>query len=263
MAESNVAEGEREGRADRLAGETNLGEVPASVSDHLTLEDRTGLLRAMLDDARHRGARDDALPAGQGAGLLLRRLRAGGRVGRPHVGDARARPALHPAPRPRGAPDPRRPGRAHPRPVHGPRRRDHRRPRRQRPLRRSHGRLRRHGLDAPRHDARRDRPRDGLQAPRRAARGADLVRRRLHLARRLPRGHELGRRAEAARHLHPREQPVRVLDADRLAVRRRPRGARGDLRLPGRPRRRQRRRGDVRGHPRGARARDRRRAARR
>ena len=48
MAESNVAEGEREGRADRLAGETNLGEVPASVSDHLTLEDRTGLLRAML-----------------------------------------------------------------------------------------------------------------------------------------------------------------------------------------------------------------------
>ena len=58
-------------------------------------------------------------------------------------------------------------------------------------------------------------PRDGVQAARRAARGADLVRRRLDVARRLPRGDELGRRAEAAGHLHPREQPVRVLDADR------------------------------------------------
>src|SRR5215203_414248 len=32
----------------RMATETAPGEVPASVSDHLTLEDRTGLLRAML-----------------------------------------------------------------------------------------------------------------------------------------------------------------------------------------------------------------------
>src|SRR5829696_1292559 len=39
--EGNVAEGEREERASRLAGETE-------VSEHLTLEDRTGLLRAML-----------------------------------------------------------------------------------------------------------------------------------------------------------------------------------------------------------------------
>ena len=38
--EGNVAEGEREGRAARLAGET--------VTEHLTLEDRVGLLRAML-----------------------------------------------------------------------------------------------------------------------------------------------------------------------------------------------------------------------
>ena len=63
-----------------------------------------------------------------------------------------------------------------------------------------------------------------------------LVRRRLDLARRLPRGDELGRRAEAAGHLHPREQPVRVLDAARPAVRGRPGRARGGLRLPGRQR---------------------------
>ena len=45
----------------------------------------------------------------------------------------------------------------------------------------------------------------------------------------------------------------------RAAVRGQPRRARRRLRLPGRDRRRQRRRGDVRGHPRGARARARRR----
>ena len=100
---------------------------------------------------------------------------------------------------------------------------------------------------------------DGVQAARREARGAHLVRRRLDLARRLPRGDELGRRAEAAGDLRAREQPVRVLDADRVAVRRRPGRARRDLRLPGRERRRQRRRGDVRGHAPGARARARRR----
>src|ERR671917_2976380 len=43
--QGNVAEGEREERASRLAGETD---IPASVTEHLTLEDRTGLLRAML-----------------------------------------------------------------------------------------------------------------------------------------------------------------------------------------------------------------------
>ena len=59
----------------------------------------------------------------------------------------------------------------------------------------------------------------------------------------------------AAGHLRPREQPVRLLDAGRPAVRRRPGRARGGLRLPGRQGRRQRLRGDVRGHPPGARAR--------
>ena len=43
--DSNVAEGEREERAARLAGETDL---LAREPEHLTLEDRTGLLRAML-----------------------------------------------------------------------------------------------------------------------------------------------------------------------------------------------------------------------
>ena len=211
------------------------------------------------DDARHRGARDDALPAGQGARLVLRRLRPGGRVRRAGVGDGRAGPALHPAPRPRRARDPRRGDGAHLRPVHGPRRRHHRRPRRQRALRRPHQGLRRHGLDAPRHDADRDRARDGVQAARRAARRHDVVRRRLDLARRLPRGDELGRRPAPAGHLHPREQPVRVLDAARPAVRGQPRRARRRLRLPGRQGRRQRRRGDVRGRPRRPRARARRR----
>ena len=100
---------------------------------------------------------------------------------------------------------------------------------------------------------------DGVQAARRAARGADVVRRRLDLPRRLPRGDELGRRAAPAGHLRAREQPVRVLHADSTAVRGRPRQARGGLRLPGHQRRRQRRRGDVRGDAPGARARDRRR----
>ena len=82
--------------------------------------------------------------------------------------------------------------------------------------------LRRDGLDAARHDARRHRHGDGLQAARRGALRADLVRRRLDLARRLPRGDELGRRAEAAGRVRAREQPVRVLDAAGQAVRGRP-----------------------------------------
>ena len=162
---------------------------------------------------------------------------------------------LHPAPRPRRPRHPRRRDRAHLRPVHGPRGRHHRRPRRQRPLRRPHEGLRRDGLDAPRHDADRDRARDGVQAARRAARRDDVVRRRLDLARRLPRGDELGRRPAPAGHLHPREQPVRVLDPGRPAVRGQPGRARGGLRLPRRDGRRQRLRGDVRGRPRGPRAR--------
>ena len=168
---------------------------------------------------------------------------------------AAAGPPLHPPPRPRGARHPRRADRADLRPVHGPRGRHHRRARRQRALRRPHQGLRRDGLDAPRHDADRDRPRDGVQDARRGARRDDLVRRRLDLARRLPRGDELGRPPAAAGHLHPREQPVRLLDAGRPAVRGQPRRARGGLRLPGRQGRRQRRRGDVRGHAPGARAR--------
>jgi pyruvate dehydrogenase E1 component alpha subunit len=43
----NVAEGETEERQSRLAGETDVP-VSAEVSKHLTLDDRVGLLRAML-----------------------------------------------------------------------------------------------------------------------------------------------------------------------------------------------------------------------
>ena len=200
------------------------------------------------DDARHRGAGDEPLPPGQGPRLVLRRLRPGGGLGRRRVRDGARGPAVHPAPRPGRPPDPRRRrrsrilaqymGRAAGR---------HPRARRQRALRRPHARLRRDGLDAPRHDAGGDRYGDGVQAARRAALRADLVRRRLDLPRRLPRGDELGRRAEAAGRVRPGEQPVRLLDAAGQAVRGRPGGARRRLRLRRGDRRRQRRGGDVRG----------------
>ena len=128
-------------------------------------------------------------------------------------------------------------------------------PRRQRALRRPPARLRRDGVDAARHDARGHRHGDGLQAAPRAPLRDHLVRRRLDLARRLPRGDELGRRPAAAGHLRAREQPVRLLDPAQAAVRGRPGRARGGLRLPRRQRRRQRRRGDVRGLAPGPRAR--------
>ncbi len=73
--------------------------------------------------------------------------------------------------------------------------------------------MRRDGLDAARHDARRHRHGDGVPHARRAALRDHLVRRRLDLARRLPRGDELGRRAAPAGHLRAREQPVRLLHA--------------------------------------------------
>ena len=122
-----------------------------------------------------------------------------------------------------------------------------RRARRQRALRRPRARLRRDGLDAARHDACRHRHGDGVQAARRAPVRDDLVRRRVDLPRRLPRGDELGRRAEAAGRVRAREQPVRLLDAAGQAVRGGPGRACRRLRVRRRDRRRQRRRGDVRG----------------
>ena len=59
--------------------------------------------------------------------------------------------------------------------------------------------MRRDGLDAPRHDARRHRYGDGLPHALRAALRDHLVRRRLDLPRRLPRGDELGRPSSACR----------------------------------------------------------------
>ena len=73
----------------------------------------------------------------EGARVVLRRLRPGGRLGL-HLG--RWAPATGSASctRPRRARDPRRPAREHLRPVHGPRRRRHARARGQRALRRPH-----------------------------------------------------------------------------------------------------------------------------
>ena len=236
--------------ATQTAGPAGAPEVPDDPSRHLTPDDRIALLRHML---LMRGIEERAMNLyrqGKVPGLLLRRLRAGGRERRLRLRHEPAGPAVHPAPRPRRAPRARRRAGPHPRPVPGPRGRRDGRPRRQRPLRRPPRRLRRDGLDAPRHDARRHGHGDGVQAARRGPLRDHVVRRRLDVARRLPRGDELGRRAEAAGRLRAREQPVRLLDAARPAVRRRPRRAGRGLRLPGRDGRRQRRRGDVRGHAR-------------
>ena len=76
-----------------MATETARTEVTAGRN---RAPDHRGPLRSAArdaDDARHRGARDDALPAGQGAGELLRRLRPGGRLRRRDVGDGRRRTA--------------------------------------------------------------------------------------------------------------------------------------------------------------------------
>ena len=77
-----------------------------------------------------------------------------------------------------------------------------------------------------RHDARGHGHGDGVQAAGRAPGRAHLVRRRLDVAGRLARGHELGGRPAAAGRVRAREQPVRLLDAARPAVRGRSGGAR-------------------------------------
>ena len=246
-----------------MATETARSAEAADVSQHLTTEDRVGLLRAMLmmrgiEERAMTLYRQGKVPGSFYDGFGQEAVSAGR-----GLGDGRRGPPVHPAPRPRRPHHPRRRAAADLRPVHGPRGRHHARARRQRPLRRPHEGLRRHGLDAPRHDADRHRHGDGVQAARREALRDHLVRRRLDLARRLPRGDELGRRPAPARDLRAGEQPVRLLDAARPAVRGRPRRARRRLRLPGRDRRRQRPRGDVRGRPPGPRAGGRRRRARR
>ena len=142
----------------------------------------------------------------------------------------------------------RHPG-ALPREFHGARRRRHRRPRRQHALRRSPPRMRRDGLDAARHGIGRERPRALVQDAPRAARRDDVLRRGLHRQRPVARGDELRRHPPAAGGVPAREQQVRVLDADRAGVRGRPGGPCGRLRVPGRARRRKRRRDGVRGHP--------------
>ena len=109
-------------------------------------------------------------------------------------------------------------------------------------------RLRRDGLDAPRHGPGRERHGPRIQAARRAPRGDDLLRRGLDRQRAVARGDELRRHPSAAGRLHPREQPLRVLDSRTSSSSRSTRSS-GPRRygFPRRQRRRQRRRGGVRG----------------
>ena len=150
-------------------------------------------------------------------GRRLRGARAGGHSGG-HRAARRARRRAVPLPPRHGRVlHSRRPPAAGLRPVHGPRGRAHARPRRQH----AHGRHeaehrghhQRHG--GLRAGGRRRRP--GAQVPGHAQRGLVLLRRRRHQPRRLARGHQLGRRAEAARGAGLQQQPVRLLDAARKA----------------------------------------------
>ena len=166
------------------------------------------------------------------------------------LGDARPRPAVHPAPRPRRARHPRRHAGAHLRPVHGPR-----------------GGIT-GGRDGNVHFGDRTVGCVGMVS---MLPDMMLVATGLAMAFKLrgeqraaitwfgdgstSRGdfHEAMNWAGVQKlpvDLRAGEQPVRVLDAARPAVRGRPRRARRRLRLPGRQGRRQRPRGDVRGHPR-------------
>ena len=87
-----------------------------------------------------------------------------------------------------------------------------------------------------------------VQAARRAARGDDLLRRGLDRERPVARGDELRRRPPSCRSSScSRTTGFAYSTPERARVRGRPGRARGDLRLPGRARRRQRRRGGVRG----------------
>ena len=204
---------------------------PPMPNGHLDRADRAEPAPVHDPHARLRGARADPLPAGQGAGLLLRRPRPGGDLGRLVLRARPARPHVHPAPRPRCALRARRDARALPRQLHGPRRRRHRRARREHALRRPPPRLRRDGLDAARHGAGRDRARAGLQDAPRAAGRDDLLRRGLDGQRPVARGDELRRHPPPAGGLRPREQQVRVLDPELARVRGRPGRARRRLRL--------------------------------
>ena len=210
---------------------------PESQSAHLTADDRVGLLRAMLLMRAIEERAMNLYRQGKVPGLLLRRLRPGGRLRRRGVGDG-GRPTgcascTATSARTSSAACSRR-----------------------RILSQYMGREAgiTSGRDGNVHfgDYRTgcvgmvsmlpdmmlvaDRHGDGVQAAPRGALRADVVRRRLDVARRLPRGDELGGRAAPAGDLRPREQPVRLLDADRPAVRDQPRRARGRLRLPRRHR---------------------------
>ena len=129
---------------------------PVPLRRHLTREDRAKLLRYMcmmrVSEERaltlyKQGKVPGSFYDGRGQEAIS--------VGAAFVLGA-ARPDLHPAPRPRRALRAGGDSRPLPGQLHGPRGRGHRRQGRQHALRRPPARLRRHGLDAARHGARRD-----------------------------------------------------------------------------------------------------------
>ena len=142
--------------------------LPPDVTEHLTTEDRSGLLRAMLmmrgiEERAMTLYRQGKVPGSFYDGFGQEAVSAG-RPGpcRPRTASASCTatsPPTSSAASSRGGSSPSTWAARTASP----------RPRRQRALRRPHQGLRRHGLDAPRHDADRDRHGDGVQAARRSS----------------------------------------------------------------------------------------------
>ena len=94
-----------------MATEVQPGTQPTAIPADLRAPEQRrprGAAALHAPDAGHRGTGDDPVPAGQGARLLLRRVRPGGDLRRRRLRDGPARPSVHPAPRPRRAPRARR-----------------------------------------------------------------------------------------------------------------------------------------------------------
>ena len=84
----------RRERNRQMATETaRTEESPPDVTEHLDHRGPRGSAARDAHDARHRRARDDALPPGQGPRQLLRRVRPGGRLRRGDLGDVGRRTA--------------------------------------------------------------------------------------------------------------------------------------------------------------------------
>src|SRR3954462_14615467 len=126
--------------ATETAQSTTSQEVPPDVSEHLTTEDRVGLLRAMLmmrgiEERAMTLYRQGKVPGSFYDGFGQEAVSGGAALAvaagdRRRLGEGPGRPPVHPAPRPGRPHHPRRRAAPHLRPVHGPRGRDHARARR-------------------------------------------------------------------------------------------------------------------------------------